>query len=141
MRRRPVRMGVPALLILVLGVAGFPAPAPSQATFFEDVVIRSMEITAELRPVPYREVCERQAVGAPPSCRVTSFGRLKGKTVAQVEVTSPTPVSIVRLFFADDFSMKVTASVPVTVRREGFYIILNFNPALAPGATGTLTFE
>lgn len=138
-------MGVPALLILVLGVAGFPAPAPSQVTF-EDVVIRSMEITAELRPVPYREICERQpstpdASPAQPTCRVTAFGRLKGKTVAQVEVTSPTPVSIVRLFFADDFSMKVTASVPVTVRREGFFINLTFNPALAPGATGTLTFE
>ncbi len=146
MRRRLARMGIPALLIFVLGVAGFPAPAPSQATFFEDVVIRSLEISAELRPVPYREVCERSpappgAPPAPPSCRATSFGRLKGKTVVQVAVTSPTPVSIVRLFFADDFSMKVTASVPVTVRREGFYINLTFNPALAPGATGTLTFE
>jgi len=77
----------------------------------------------------------------PPVCRVLSFGSVVGKTVAQLEVTSPTPVSTVRMFIEPSYRLRVTAGVPVILRREPPYFVLIFNPALAPGATVTVTFE
>ncbi|MDR7419085.1 MAG: M1 family aminopeptidase [Armatimonadota bacterium] len=136
-RRRPAAaVGVLVALGLII------QPAPAQVTL-EDVVMRSMEITADLRPVPYREVCERPP-GSPPSavqCRATSSGSLKGKTVAQLQVTSPTPVSTLRVFIEPAYKLTVTGSVTVNARAEGPYQVLIFSPALAPNATFTLTFE
>src|SRR3990172_12475025 len=100
MTARGLRLSLIAVLVIALLVAGWPSPAPTQVTL-EDVVFRSLEITAELRPVPYREICERvpgTPPGPPPACRIASFGSVKGRTVAQLQVTSPTPASTVRMF-------------------------------------------
>ena len=143
MVRRIARLTFFVLAALVLFVTGLPPAVPAQVTL-EDVVFRSLEITAELRPVPYREICERvpgTPPGTPPACRITSFGSVKGRTVAQLQVTSPTPVSTVRMFIEPDYSVKISSTLPMTPRRDGSYWVLVFNPALAPGTTVSLTFE
>lgn len=143
MNVRRVRISLGVFLLTVLFAGAWPVLAPAQVTL-EDVVFRSLEITADLRPVPYRESCERTPGSdprAPQACRVTSFGSVKGRTVAQIQVTSPTPVSTVRFFIEPAYNLRVTTGLPVTARRDGPYWLLVFNPALAPNATGTITFE
>lgn len=124
---------VAAILALVA------VPVPAQVAL-EDVVVRSLEITAELRPVAYREQGDRPA-GGPSQCRPTTFGSLKGRAVAQIQVTSPTPVSTLRLYLDPDHKLTASGSVPINTRDEFPYRVVVFSPALRPGATVTLTFE
>jgi len=144
---RPLpRVAILGLVIATLAWAGTPAPAPAQDTLLEDIVFRSLEVTAEIKPVTYRESCTPgdRVPGLPPPppvCRVLSFGSVVGKTVAQLQVTSPTPVSTVRMFIEPSYRLRVAADVPVTLRREPPYFVLIFNPALRPGATLAVTFE
>ncbi len=121
------------LVILALAVAVFPMAAPSQS--LEDLVVRSLEITAELRPVPFNVTC------ASGSCRITQFGALRGKTVANLQVTSPNPVVSARMILDSDLKVRSITGLPLTFRRDGDYIVLNFNPPLAPGVSGIFTFE
>lgn len=146
MAQRPLLRA--CLLTLTIGafvVAAPPVPAPAQVTL-EDVVFRSVEVNADISPVPYRELCARPTPGpsgAPPEpvCRPVSFGMVKGKTVAQLQVVSPTPVSTIRIFLLPGYGLKVTSAQPVVVRRDDPYSLLVFNPALQPGTTATLSFE
>jgi hypothetical protein len=127
-------------LVLVLGCA-LPT-APAQVTL-EEIVFRSLDIAAELRPVAYREVCDRPSgqPQGPLQCRPTTFGSLKGRTVAQLQVTSAAPISTVRMFIEPGYKLTATGSTPVNVRQEGPYQVLIFSPALAPNAAVTLTFD
>jgi hypothetical protein len=58
-----------------------------------------------------------------------------------VQVTSPTPVSTLRWYIEPDYKLTVSGTVSVNVRQESAYRVTIFSPALAPGATVTLTFE
>lgn len=115
----------------VLGLAS--APAPAQVSL-EDTVVTGFEITAELRPAPFAGVCDVA------SCQITSFGTLKGKTVAQIEVTAPSPVATQRWLLDDDLDVKVSGP-GVSFRRDRFYVVVTFNPPLVPGSRHALTFE
>jgi len=129
------RLGRPVALILVLlalVVTGFPTAAPSQS--LEDLLFQAFDITADIRPVPFQVTCTDQ-------CRVARFGTMKGKAVVQFKVNSPSPVSQARVFLDSDLTARTITGVPLNFRRERENLILTFNPALQPDATGTLTFE
>ncbi len=144
MTRGPLRQVVLVLIVTVLAAAGWSVPARAQLTL-EDAVVRAFDITADLRPEPFGAVCEpSRVVGSvrePRACRINRFGTLRGKTAARFEVTSGTPVSNLRLFLDPDLTIRSISGPPLNARQEGFYTVLVFNPALAPGSVHTLTFE
>ncbi len=126
------RVSMLLLLIPALAVALLPRAAPSQS--LEDVLFQAFEITADLRPVPFTVLCQ-------PDCRITRFGTMKARAAVQFHVASPSPVASARVFLDADLTVRAVGGVPLTFRRERDTLILTFNPPLAPGATGVLTFE
>src|SRR3990170_2228068 len=131
-----MRLGRQVVLALVLVgmLALLPLPAPAQLSL-DDAIVTGFEITAELRPAPFAGVCDVA------SCQITSFGFLKGKTVAQLQVTSPSPVATQRWLLDDDLQVKAVSGPGVSFRRDRWYVVLTFNPPLVPGSRHTLTFE
>lgn len=125
-------VGALVLAVAALAVARFPQAAPAQS--LEDLLFQAFEITADLRPVPFTVLCQ-------PECRITRFGNMRARTAVQFRVSSPSPVASARVFLDADLAVRAVGGVPLTFRRERDTLILTFNPPLAPGATGVLTFE
>src|SRR2546422_9361475 len=89
---RVVMIRVVGVAVLVAGLVLFPAPGSSQTTL-DDLVIRAFDIDVSISPVPLKY----DFLGS--EFRFTSHGRLRGTTIATVEVTAPSPVSIARFLF------------------------------------------
>ncbi|MGH2349452.1 MAG: M1 family metallopeptidase [bacterium] len=130
---RPTRTIVFALAAVV-AFSVFPVPAPAQVSL-DDAIVTAFEINAELRPAPFAGVCDVA------SCQITSFGFLRGRTVAQIEVTSPNPVTTMRWVLDDDLQVRSVTGPGVSFRRDRFYILLTFSPPLVAGTRLALTFE
>jgi aminopeptidase N len=130
---RPTRTIVLALAVFA-SLSVFPVSAPAQVSL-DDAIVTAFEINAELRPAPFAGVCDVA------SCQITSFGFLRGRTAAQVEVTSPNPVTTMRWVLDDDLQVRSVTGPGVSFRRDRFYIVLTFNPPLVAGTKLTLTFE
>ncbi|HEV8353433.1 MAG TPA: M1 family aminopeptidase [bacterium] len=122
-----------ALVILVALIV--PAVSVPAQVSLEDAIVTAFEINAELRPAPFAGVCDVA------SCQITSFGSLRGRTTAQMEVTSPNPVTTMRWILDDDLQVRSVTGPGVSFRRDRFYIVLTFNPPLVAGTRLTLTFE
>src|SRR2546425_2907640 len=124
------------LWVLVVCLALFPAPGSSQTTL-DDLVIRAFDIDVSISPVPLKY----DFLGS--EFRFTSHGRLRGTTIATVEVTAPSPVSIARFLFDSDVNLTSVKALDyqVTSDRQRDTLTLTFVPALSPGSKVAVTFE
>lgn len=124
-----------ALLACTLALATGPAPGSEQLSL-DELVIRAFDITVELTPVPLKY----EYVGS--NIQSTSHGRLRGTTVAQLEVIATNPVTTARFDFDSDVNLTSVAApgYQVASSRLRDTLTLTFTPALGPGARVPLTF-
>lgn len=126
------------LALLACGVALVTGPTPGVAQLsLDELAIRAFDITVELTPVPLQY--EYVTYG---DIQFTSHGMLRGTTVAQLEVTSTSPVTTARFEFDSDVKLTSVAApgYQITPSRLRDTLTLTFSPALPPGGKVALTF-
>jgi CheY-like chemotaxis protein len=121
-------------LLLIAAVFAAGTARTDAQIVFDDITIRQRDVEADLRPVPFNGTCS--SVG----CTAPSRGRLEATTSIVVETVGDRPVPGIRLLL--DASLQVTrfgAPAGASVRREGPFVFLAFDPPLLPNSSTTMT--